>query len=1127
MIDMRPLSLYLLGPYHVAQDGEPITEFRSDKVRALLAYLAVEADGPHRRDALAGLLWPDVPDRTARKNLRLSLHRLRDTLHDLRPESAYFRITRETIQVRPAAVWVDAIAFSELIAASYSHDHRHVKICPACVERLTEAAQLYRGDFLQGFFLDDCLAFSEWVLLKREMVHRQVLSVLYHLAEYHRRRGELERARTYAMRQLELEPWREEAHRQLMDILARSGETCAALAQFETCRHALAAELDIEPDEETVKLYERIRAMRGRPYHNLPPQATPFVGRGDELASIADLLTNPDCRLLTILGPGGIGKSRLAIRAAQMLAAEQARRFLEGVVYVPLVGVESPAVLPSTIAKALGFAFHGPTAPARQLIEHLREKEMLLLLDNFEHLLDGTNLLVELLYHAPQVKLLVASRERLNVPWEWVLPLQGLSYPEEDEAQKQRVSSETYDAVRLFLMGAHRVQPDFRLEGESESAVVRICQTVAGMPLGVELAAARVGGLPVADIATEIARNLSFSAAAMRHLPARHRSLRAVFDHTWDTLTDEERLVFAQLSVFRGGFTREAALAVISHQSSVISDQSTVNSEQSTVNSEQSSVISGQTDNCLLITDHCSLITDHWLSSLVDKSLLRLLPSGRYEMHEMLRQYAAEKLAALPNVQTMARDRHCAYYAAFLHRRETGLVREGAAETLAALKAEIANVRTAWRWAVKQARIRELGHSLDGLARYYLLVGPFQEGEMLIGMAVDRVRALVEKTHEPARDAQILLSRLLTEQARLLSGRGMYDQAIAAVQTAIDLARTHWAAGLEAAGFLQWGRTLWRWGDYGAARTQLQQALALARAASIPKVEADSLHSLGVVAFNEADYREARSLFEQALRSYQEVGSRRAEGMALGNIGLLFNRLGDYSGATTYYQEALCAFQEIGDRQCEGLTHSNLGLLAHRQGDDTAAEEFSQQALDIAQEIGDRFLEGYALTHLGDALAGLGHLDEAADAYRKAVNLRRDLHEDNRAMESLAGLARVSLARGDLTQAQAQVEEVLAHLEAHRTPTGLAQALEGMDEPFQVLLTCYRVLCAGQDPRAQQLLNIAYGVLREQASRMGDGRLRRSFLENVPAHREIVAEVEKLTGEGHFGLPDKEERSEG
>ena len=551
-------------------------------------------------------------------------------------------------------------------------------------------------------------------------------------------------------------------------------------------------------------------------------------------------------------------------------------------------------------------------------------------------------------------------------------------------------------------------------------------------------------------------------------------------------------------------------LAVISNQSSVISDQS--------------SGISGQTDNCLLITDHRSLITDHrslitdhLLSSLVGKSLLRLLPSGRYEMHELLRQYAAEKLAAVPDVQTAARDRHCAYYAAFLQRREADLVRAGAAEALAALKAEMANVRTAWRWAVKQARIGEMERSLGGLSHFYLLAGPFQQGERLIGMAVDRIQPLVDISAAPGRDEQVLLSRLLTQQARFLSRQGAYDQAIAASQLAIDTstrlgadsAGTTQVAQLAAEGYLQWGRALWHQGEYDSARRQLEQALTLARAASLHHVEADSLGNLGVVCFNQADYRRARDYYEQALRRYRETGGWRGEGMALGNLGLLFNRQGDYGRAASCYRQALRVFQEISDRQCEGLTFSNLGLLAHRQGDDDAARRFSQQALDIARDLGERNLQGYALTHLGHALMGLGHLTEAAAAYWQAHALRRELRQPNLAMESLAGLAGVSLAQGRPALAQEQVEEILAHLEVHDASIGLGYSLEGSTDPLQVYLTCYRVLSANQDPRAEQVLMTAHSVLQEQASKIDDGRLRRSFLENVPAHREIVAEVRR------------------
>ncbi len=1190
---MRRLAIYLLGPCQVTLDGNPVTEFRSDKVRALLAYLAVEGGIPHRRDALAGLLWPDVPDSTARKNLRLSLHRLRDPLDDLEGDSNYFEITRETIGFKPAAATVDVATFTDLLATNRDHEHRHLTTCEACVERLEAAAELYRGDFLEGFFVDDSITFAEWMLVQRERLHRQALTVFYQLTDFHCQQGRLEQAQMYAWRQLELEPWREEAHRQLMDALARSGQICAALAQYETCRRALASELEIEPDRETESLYRRIRALRERPRQNLPPQATPFVGREKELASVVARLADPDCRLLTIVGPGGIGKSRLAIQAALVVADVQANRFLEGVTYVPLAGVESTEFMVPAIAKALDVSFYSSAAPAQQLITHLRQKEMLLVLDNFEHLLDGTDFLLELLEQAPLVKLLITSRERLGVTWEWLLPLDGMPYPQEKEGQRVLPEqSDAYDAVRLFQVSARRVQPDFELQGETDTAVIRICQTVGGMPLGVELAAAWVGVLPVTEIAAEIARRLDFPAVTARHLPARHRSLQAVFDHAWHQLSAVEQRVLAQCSVFRGGFTREAAAAVVSEES--------VNSEQSTVSSDQSL--------------HCSLITDHCLRSLVDKSLLRLGAGDRYEMHGLLRQYAGHRLAASPSLETTARDRHGAYYAAFLQRRGAQLLGSDAAATLRAIETELANVHAAWRWAVKRTKLEQIECGVRGLAEFYASAGPFQQGTTLIEMAVDSVRVLVAREDGPRRDAQVVLSRLLAAQARLLNRQGMYDQASVTAQTAIDLARDMQDVDSEAASRLQWGIALHHKGQYETARHQLDRAVALARTAQTPprarprvqaavlpedqgdqlrQVEADSLRNLGAVFINQGGHARAKAYSEQALRIYREIGDRRGESgalnnlgaiaygqtdyteakaycertlrifreigdrgdesTALGNLGLLSVEQGDYTGAQVYFEQALNVCRELGDRQSEGtalinlgllfhrtgrhtsarghyaqaldiyrtvgdrrsesLTLSCLGLLSHHLGADQAAHEYGQEAVDIAQDVGDPNVRAYALNRLGHALVGVGRLAEATELYQQALTLRRELGQSNLAMESLAGLARTSLAEGDLARALAQVNEILEHLDQHAHSGETGHGLDGTDEPYRIYWTCYRVLAACRGPRAASILRTAHERLQEQASKITDPALRRSFLENVPAHREILAEADKTQGQ--------------
>jgi tetratricopeptide (TPR) repeat protein len=574
-------------------------------------------------------------------------------------------------------------------------------------------------------------------------------------------------------------------------------------------------------------------------------------------------------------------------------------------------------------------------------------------------------------------------------------------------------------------------------------------------------------------------------------------------------LTPSEQAVLAKLSVFRGGFSRERA---------------------------------GE------IGDASSAI----LESLVDRSLLRFLPSGRYEMHELLRQYAAEKLAALPEAQTEARDRHCAHYSAFLQHWEADLIGAGAAEALTAIRVEMANVRAAWNWGATRAKLEEIARGLDGLSRYYLLAGPFREGETLIGMAVDQVRAHVGQDEEAGRDVRAVLGRLLAEQAHLLNLQGMHEEAIVAARAAIDQAEGSQAARAETAGYLQWGLALWCQGEYGAARSRLERALTLARVAQLHLLEGDSLRNLGIVCHYLEDWAGARACHEQAWRIYQAIGDRRGEGSSLVNLGLISHAHGDYAGARVCYEEALCISREIGDRRNEGIALANLGLmcnqqgdyagaracyeeamrisreignrrsesivlsnlalLCHRQGNDGAALQYGKQALHLAQDIGDRPIQAYALMHLGHALEGLGPLSEAAEVYQQALVLRQELGQQNLAIESLAGAARVSLAQGNLTQAQAQVEEILAHLETNIRSTthdtaASGHGLHGAVEPFRVYLTCYRVLRAGQDLRAQEILNTAHRLLQEQAARISDEELRRSFLENVAAHREIVEEV--------------------
>jgi diguanylate cyclase (GGDEF)-like protein len=831
-------------------------------------------------------------------------------------------------------------------------------------------------------------------------------------------------------------------------------------------------------------LAERLAQQIGLPPHNLPDTLPDLVGREEEIFNLKALLR--ERRLVTLLGPGGIGKTRLALQ----VAAELVESFAHGVYFVPLAPLCSADLIVASVAEVLGFSFSGPRAPKSQLIDYVRAKEVLLVLDNLDHLSKGVGLLGEILAQAPGVKLLVTSQERLNLSGETCFDLQGLPFP----GTETNKDLESYSAVQLFLTHARRVCPDFSLSETERPDVVRICRLVEGMPLGIELAAAWVQTLSCREIATEIENNLAFLSTDRSDLPKRHQSMQAVIDAFWKMFSEPEHSVLRQLSVFRGGFMGQAA-----HQ------------------------VAGA--------------SPFFLDALVMKAFLRKLPSGRFEIHELLRQYAAARLRARSDERAQARDGHSEYYAAMLHKHARPL-QLGERRALEAIGAEIENVRVAWRWAVDQTRISLLNQSLKCLADFYRLTGLFEEGALAFGIAVGRVRSHIEQVAQSERDVHLLLGRLLIEQASCLELQGKHDQAMAAARESVALAQANEAIDLEAMGCLRWGRCLYIQGNYTAAWSRLNRARLLSEMAQLRQVEADSLHNLGNTSWSRGDYDTARAHHEQSLCIYREIGDRRGESTMLNNLGnvsldqgdiaqaqayheqalricreigdrggeacmlgclgLVSSTAGDYAQAKTDYEQALHIAREIGARRGESMVLFSLGQAYHHLGDDETAQKHSRQASRIAQELGDRQVQASALTHLGHALLGLGHLTEAATVYRQALTLRRELGQSHRTLELHAGLACVFLAQNSPPQALDQVEQVLRHIESG--------TLNGVEEPFQVYLTCYRVLRANQDPRAKQVLNAAHRLLQERAFKIADEELRRKFLNNVAAHREIVHE---------------------
>jgi DNA-binding SARP family transcriptional activator/predicted ATPase/Tfp pilus assembly protein PilF len=1064
------LQITLLGSPRVAVDGAPVTGFVSSKAAALLYYLAATGR-PHTRETLATLLWPEVADEPAKKNLRDVLSNLRRLLEP------YLEITRQSVGWRiNAAPDVD----SRIFVAKVENAIRQSTTTTEQTALLRTAVALYQGEFLQGFHINATEPFEEWQLAEREHLRQLAQQAFAALIEAASGRAAYTEGIDYATRLLVLEPWAEETHRRLMTLLVANGQRAAALAQFERCREMLVRELGVEPAPETVALHERIRAADPA-RHNLPAevQLTPFVGRTQELAEINQLLhgSTPSgpVRLLTLVGLGGVGKTRLALQ----VALANLNRFLHGVYFVPLAALTAGDGLVSALASALGFAFPGREAPATQLLNYLRDRELLLVLDNFEHLLTPSTLLPtagapapevtllgEILRVAPQVKLLVTSRARLNLRGEWLFAVEGLPAP----PYLDSANAEHFDAVQLFLHSARRTWLHFAPDGYDLQAIVRICQLVDGLPLGVELAAAWVQLLPCREIAAEIERSLAFLESPLVDATPRQRSLRAVFDYSWALLAPAEQQALTRMTVFQGAFDRTAAQSVAG-------------------------------------------LTLAQILALTNKSLVQTVAPGRYALHALVQQFATEKSTSLADEDfATLRERHSAYYLRLVTDATATLFGREPQQAMTQLLPELDNLRGAWRWGVAHARIRELADSLRGWARFYDLAGLQHEAVVLLQHALDQPG--LAATDE--RLAAQFRTQVQIAQVRALTTAGQLDQAAQVAQTACALADILADRALQAAARHQLGVILYRQGESAQAQPHLEQALTLARQHALTATEADTLmtlgdlwvnggdrrgrttleqalalfialgdshgeaharNSLGVAAYVQGDYGTGKNHFEQALHIHRALGDRRSEGMALNNLANIYSAQRTYGEAERYLHGALQLAQQTGYRIGEVLALLNLGVNHQSQAQRTRARLLFEQALTLAQQISFTRGEGTLLNNLGTLALDEGDYARAHRLFDAALTVARQTGDRHFEAARLNALGDVARAQGDYWAARAWYAQALAltqqiqarHLESKaRTNLGLVDECFGNGGAAETQLTQALILARATDDGANE-----------------------------------------------------------
>lgn len=971
------LSLHFLGSFQVKLNENTLTASRAKKIEALLAYLAMEAERTHRREALVGLLFPELPEAQARANLRQTLTRLRRAIKDAKADPPFLLATRETTQFNLASnVTLDVLTFEEGLNGCEKHRGQRNGRCSNCIALASKSVDLYHGPFMDGFFLEDSIAFDDWVLGHRERLQQVALEALQQITDYHEMRGEYSTAESFARQQITIEPWYESAHLQLMRLLVYQGKRTAALRQYESLRTILQDELGVEPEPETESFYKQITAIKEERPYRLPPGERSIGGRDDELAKINVQLADPERRLITLVGVGGIGKTTLAIEIGRRVAANHWGPFFHGVFYVPLAEIEisadsqgSTAPLVTAVAEVLGFTFAGTQPPEKQLHYYLRDKSLLLILDNFEHLLRNGYPFVQRLLQATQhLKLLVTSRERLKMAQEWVIPIDGLSVP-------QTGQNDSRYALELFKQRASRLVPDFAIgpaddpsnQRCNETDVVKICQLVNGLPLGIELAATWVRMLTCEEIAAEIAQNLDFLQSTLHDVPERHQSLRAVFDYSWNLLDAKEQKVLCQLSVFRGPFDRHAAAAVAGATLPI-------------------------------------------LSTLVDRSLIQqhlhdaAQGTIRHNWLEVLRQYAAGKFAETTSNEqdgeTAVRNRHATYYLQLLSNYRNDLRGSRQQETLDAITQEMANIRAAWHWAVAGNNFTLIGSVTDALGLFYYVRSWFTEGAELFAAAASQYR-----TQNSNFTDELIYGNLLARQGWLtfLSGRQSEGQALLTESLKILRPTEDYDALAYTLNFL--AVTIYTSGDYTVARQLAEEGLALSITHDDQYRMAVAYNILSQIAYLQGRYGQARTHSRNSLELENSLGNRWSMGFSLTNLGRVAYATEDFDEAETRLLEGLAIREALDDKRGQALCLLYLGDTANAQKNLPLAEERFNTSLAFFREIGNPSGTAVALNRLGSLAQKQNKIQEASDNYHEALVISDQANMKALLLDTLLGIA--------------------------------------------------------------------------------------------------------------------------
>lgn len=919
---MATLELKLLGGMELRLCGSPL-KLRYPSAQALLAYLAVSGE-PHSRDALADLLWGELTGPEAKANLRRVISSLRQDL------AAYVELDGDLVTFNRAAPYtLDVELFGALLGGGDS-----VNALPAA--QLEAALGLYRGDFLKGFTLPDAPDFDDWSLGRLEALKDLALAALRALAAQWIVRGRYGAAADALRRLLVLDPWSEEGCFQLLVLLALSGERDAALAEFRRYGRRLGGEFGEEPSRALRELATRIREgenvadLLRPPQHNLTAPPTPLLGRDALLAEVATRLTQPECRLLTLVGPGGVGKTRLGLEVGwQVLGGLR-----DGVFFVPLAPVSDPDLVAGLVVQALGLEARGNVSPAEILEGALRERQTLLILDNFEQVTGAAPLVAGLLGGCPQLKVLVTSRTPLRLRGEREVSVPPLPTPPEEPAPGLRPGPADpadpatllgYPSVALFCERTRAVKADFRLGGDNALAVARICAQLDGLPLAIELAAARGKLLSPQALAARLGDRLGLLSRGAADLPERHQTLRATLAWSYDLLAEGEKRLFGRLGVAVGGCSLELAAA-----------------------------LAGEAD-----ADDA----EETLASLLDKSLLGRVAAEegapRLVMLETVREYALERLAESPREERASRERHAGYFSALLGRLRLPLL-YAEKEAMREVGRDLANIRAAWLWAAAEGRAALMQPT--SLLKFFSFSGRYREGIRLFADAAERLG--------DDGDAE-MRGHLYSSLAWFYHRIGDMAGAVGAAERGVGVLRPLGRPELSAAAVDTLAGVLFSGGDFRGSRHRYLEALELFGRADMRSEYARTFGNLALLASALGDYPEALALYERQRELYSPPVPEQTAWAAYSLVskGAIYYQSGDLGAAQSLLEEAYALSRTLDDVDIQMRAAFELGLTVLAAGAAERAQTLLDEALALALAADDAAQA--ALAHTGLAQAAM------------------------------------------------------------------------------------------------------------------------------------------------------------